>query len=186
MAAEDRTGTGGGRISLPTHIEDTVQLVAALHAEHDRRASFYERCVDRLIAQLGRPRAVAIICAFISVWAAVNIALNHLGVKPFDPAPFPYLQGLLAAFALIMTVLILTGQRREDRLEEQRAQITLELAMVSEQKVAKIIELLEHQRRDNPRFTDRPDPEVAAMAQPADPHAILRAVKDERSELNDA
>jgi hypothetical protein len=39
----------------PTHIEDTVQEIARLRAEHDRRASALQRTVERFTATVGSP-----------------------------------------------------------------------------------------------------------------------------------
>ncbi len=77
-----------------------------------------------------------------------------------------------------VTVLILTTQRREDQLAGYREQLTLELAILSEQKSAKIIALLEEMRRDSPTLRNRVDEEAAAMAIAADPQAVLDAIKD--------
>jgi uncharacterized membrane protein len=106
-----------------------------------------------------------------------------MGAVAFDPAPFGYLQWVISTAALFMTVLILTSQRHENRLAERRAQLTLQLAMVSEQKVAKLIELVERQRHDNPQIANRIDREAEAMAQPADSAAILQAVHDTHDKM---
>ena len=168
---------------LPAHIEDTVRSIAELHAEHDRQASLYQRTIARLIENLGRPASVGVIVVVMCAWIGVNVFEQRVNIGPFDPAPFPYLQGLVAAAALIMTVLILTSQRHENRLAEHRAQLTLELSMVSEQKIAKLIELVEHQRRDNPQLRNRVDEEAAAMALPADPQAMFEAIQETHSEM---
>jgi uncharacterized membrane protein len=49
---------------------------------------------------------------------------------------------------------------------------------LSEQKTAKVIELLEEFRRDNPLVRDRVDQEADAMAQPSDPQRVLDAIKE--------
>ena len=77
-----------------------------------------------------------------------------------------------------MTVLILTTQRREDKLAGLRDQLTLELSILSEQKSAKIIGLLEELRRDDPNISDRQDEHADALSKPADPNAVLDALKD--------
>ena len=115
---------------LPAHIEDTVQAIAKLHADH------YEQ----------------------------NTSLQ--------------LQGALGLLALYVTVLILTTQRREDQLAGYREQLTLELAILGEQKSAKIIALLEEMRRDSPHLQNRVDEEAEAMAVAADPQAVLDAIKE--------
>ena len=173
---------------LPAHLEETVRSIAELHAEHDRQATLYQRTIERLINQLGQPAAVAVIAAILVAWVGVNVALSSLHMprfRPFDAAPFAYLQALVSAAALFMTMLILASQRHENRLAERRAQLTLQLAMVSEQKIAKLIELVETQRRDNPQIVDRVDEDAVAMAKPADSQAILEAVQETHSKLLD-
>ena len=56
--------------------------------------------------------------------------------------------------------------------------LALDLAILSEQKSAKIIGLLEEFRRDSPEIHDRVDHEAEAMAQPANPQSMLDAIKD--------
>ena len=50
-------------------------------------------------------------------------------------------------------------------------------AILSEQKTAKVIELLEEMRRDNPNLRNRVDYEAVARAIPADPQAVFGAIK---------
>jgi uncharacterized membrane protein len=60
----------------------------------------------------------------------------------------------------------------------RREQITLELAILSEQKSSKIIELLEEFRRNDPNQGDH---EVAeALAEPADAQVVLDAIRAAR------
>ena len=79
--------------------------------------------------------------------------------------------------ALYMTILILATQRREDELAGYREQLTLELAILSEQKTAKIISMLQAMRTDNPNTPDIEDSEADAMSDPADPQAVLDRIK---------
>ena len=81
-----------------------------------------------------------------------------------------------------MVILILATQQREYQLAQLREQLTLELAILSEQKTAKVIQLLEESRRDNPLIRDRVDQEAEAMAQPADPQSVLDAIKEIHAE----
>ena len=85
--------------------------------------------------------------------------------------------------ALYITVLILITQRHENELTNHRQQLTLELAMLSEQKNAKIVELIEEMRRDNPMIEDRIDPHADALSVPADPQQVLEAIKERHEEM---
>jgi len=163
---------------LPAHIQDTVEAIAKLHAEHQQSAGRLQRVVERLTGWIGRPQFIALLTGAILLWVAGNLLADRYDMPTWDAPPFAWLQGVVGLLALYVTVLILTTQRREDQLAGYREQLTLELAIVGEQKSAKIIALLEEMRRDNPNLRNRVDTEAAAMAVPADPQAVLDAIKE--------
>src|SRR4030095_8741204 len=148
---------------VPVHVEDTVQAVARLHAAHQADASPLRRFIERATRRAGSPRFIALLTMLIAAWITVNLGLIASGHSPIDEPPFFWLQGAVALTALYMTVLILTTQRREDKLAGLRDQLTLELSILSEQKSAKIIGLLEELRRDDPNISDRRDDDAAAL-----------------------
>ena len=163
--------------SSPAHIEDTVQAIARLRAEHDRRATPLQRTVDRFTARAGSPEFVILLTFLVASWIVSNCLLLALGYAPPDEPPFFWMQGAVALAALYMTVLILATQRRENELTSHHEELTLELAILSEQKTAKIISLLEELRQDHPGIHDRVDNEAAAMSEPADPQSVLETIK---------
>lgn len=167
---------------LPAHIEDTVQSIARLHAEHYEQATRLQRIVDRMTALMGRPAFVGLLTGAVLVWVLGNLGAAWIGWEPLDPPPFAWFDGVVGLTALYMTALILATQRREDQLAGHREQLTLELAILGEQKSAKIIELLEEMRRDDPSLRNRVDHEATAMSLPADPQAVLDAIKDSHEE----
>jgi uncharacterized membrane protein len=85
----------------------------------------------------------------------------------------------------LYSCLILADERREDRLAQLHEQLNLELAILSEQKTAKVIQLLEESRRDNPLIHNRVDQEAEAMARPADPKTVLEAIEETDAEVEE-
>ena len=71
-----------------------------------------------------------------------------------------------------MTIVILTTENRMSEVEEQRARLHLQISMLAERKVAKVIQLLEELRYDLPSVPNRADPEAAELTLPADPHEV--------------
>jgi uncharacterized membrane protein len=59
----------------------------------------------------------------------------------------------------------------------------LELALLSEQKTAKVIQLLEEFRRDIPLVHNRVDQQADAMAEPVDPQRVVQAIKETHDEV---
>ena len=167
---------------LPAHIEETVRAIAELQAQHHRRATPVQRIVDRSVRTLSQPRVIGVLTVIIVGCMALNFALSAYG-RAFDLFPFPLLQDAGSALALYLTILILITQRREDELTQHREQLTLELAILGEQKNAKIIQLLEEMRRDDPMIRNRVDLEAEALSVPADPQAVLDAIMDTHEQM---
>jgi uncharacterized membrane protein len=109
-----------------------------------------------------------------------DISLRLLGLPEFDPPPFFWLQGIVGLAALLTTTIVLTRQNRLTKLEEQRAHLDLKVTLLTEQKAAKMIDLLEELRRDLPNVKDRHDPAAAILQQSMNPDLVLAAL-DERT-----
>ena len=162
---------------LPAHIEDTVQAMADVHLDHHRQTGALQRWIDRITALLGRPAFTPIVTLLVGLWILVNLALGAAGYRVPDSPSFNYLWGVVSLAALYMTGMILATQRREEELASRRDQLTLELTILTEQKAAKLIELVEKLRLDHPDVADHVDEEAKAMSSPSDPQAVLNAIK---------
>jgi uncharacterized membrane protein len=163
---------------LSAHIEETVRSIAQLQADHREKATPLQRSVDRVTAVLGRPGFIVVLTVIVFSWISLNLLAATNGYPFIDSPPFPWLGTAVSLLSLYMVIVILATQRREDQLGRRRELLILELAILSEQKTAKVIELLEEVRRDNPLIQDRVDQEAEVMAQPADAKAVLDAVEE--------
>jgi uncharacterized membrane protein len=162
---------------------DFAEATGALRAAHKDETSPLQRSVDRLTGIVGRPGFVAILGLAVIIWIVGNLLVTRLGFRPLDPPPFEGLQCIASAGALLVAALILTTQRREDQLADHRAQLILELTISNDQKVSKVIGLLEEVRRDNPAILNRVDRQATAMSTPSDTRAVLEAIKDRQDDL---
>lgn len=160
-----------------------VHKISNLHAEHYRKATPVQKYLDGVIGKLSHPALLMILSGVIIVWIGGNLTAMSAGLSPFDPPPFQWLQGAATITAVYIAVLILTTQAREDGLTRHRDQLTLELGILSERKITKIIELLEELRRDSPLMENRSDDLAAAMAIPTDPLAVMNAIEEVQREI---
>ena len=166
--------------SLSAHEEHGVRAIGRLHSEHAAGASAVQRWVERFTRRAGTPAFVALLSLLLLSWIALNLTIAAAGREPIDAPPFFWLQGAVALAALYMTTLVLTTQQRDDQLALLREQLTLEIAILSEQKSAKIISLLEELRRDDPNLSNRPDSHANELSTPANPDAVIDALKVQR------
>ena len=161
---------------LPGHIQSTIQTIADMQARHRRNATPSQRAFAVMAGIVARPRFIGVLTLAIAIWIGGNLLAARLGVRPWDPPPFYWLEGAISLSALYTTVIILIAQKREDELSALREQLTLELVILGEQKSAKAIELLELLRRDLPSVPNSSDPEASAMSKPADPMSVADAL----------
>jgi uncharacterized membrane protein len=173
---------GADQPPIPAHVADTVQAIADVHLEHHRHAGWLQRSIDRGTRLLSKPAFTPIVTVIVVGWVLINLAVTAIGDPAPDPPPFNYLFGFLSLAALYMTGIILATQRRENELATRREQLTLQLAILNERKTAKLIEMVEKLRREQPSAVDRRDNEAEAMASPADPRAVLAAIEKTHKE----
>ncbi|HEX3430041.1 MAG TPA: DUF1003 domain-containing protein [Rhizomicrobium sp.] len=160
---------------LPGHVDETVQAIVRLHAAHARSATKPERILETAVGLFGRPLFAGLLTVFAAAWIGANLWLRR---GAFDPPPFALLGILLALFAVYMTVLILIVQRRSHTLGERREQLMLQLALLSDQKTAKLIALLEELRRDDPLIRNRSDRHAEELTRTVDPETVLEAIQE--------
>ena len=155
-----------------------IESVASIRARAEQRLNRHQRMMEVLTTALGRPRTVYATLSMVVGWVLLNeIAPKLLGWKSMDPPPFFWLQGIIALSALLMTTLVLITANRQTRNAEERSHLDLQVNLLAEHKVAKLIALVEELRRDLPMVRDRTDREADAMQEAVDPHAMLTALE---------
>ncbi len=122
----------------PIHIEETIQSIAGLHAEHRANATHHQRIVDRITSLVGSANVIAALTVFVVGWVSLNGLAAALGYRALDPPP-----GAASPASLYLVILILTTQIGDERLTQRRELLNLELTVLSEQKIAKVVALLE-------------------------------------------
>ena len=162
-------------------ISQNIEAVLKFYTREEQKISRWQRILERLSDVIGQPVFLGFELLFVLLWVLVNLAMHWWGWVEFDPAPFSWLQGFIGLGALITATVVLTKQNRLAKLEEQRAHLDLKVTLLTEQKAAKLIELLEELRRDLPNVRNRHDPEAAALKQSMNPDLVLAAL-DERGD----
>ena len=162
-------------------ISQNIDAVLDFYTREENKISRAQRMLERISGFVGQPIFLAIILTFVLLWMLTNEGLRESGRTQFDPAPYFWLQGIIGLSALLTATVVLSKQNRLAKLEEQRAHLDLKVNLLTEQKAAKLIDLMEELRRDLPNVRNRHDPEAAAMQQSMNPELVLAAL-DERAE----
>ncbi len=159
-------------------ITQNIEAVQRFYTREEQKLSRSQRALEHVSRLLGHPIFFGAILTFVAVWMLANLALHVAGASEFDPPPFFWLQGAVGLGALLTTTIVLTKQNRLARLAEQVAHLDLKVTLLTEQKVAKLIDLMEELRRDLPNVKDRPDPEAVELQQSMNPNRVLAALDE--------
>lgn len=189
----DETGVGAANrgpddTTANTTLDQAARNIGALleyYAHEESKIGHPRRLVETVGKFIGQPAFPILILIFVLLWTTANLALRHLGRAAFDPPPFFWLQGLLCLGGLLTGTIVLTKQNRMASLAEQRAHLALRITLLTEQKAAKLIDLIEELRRDLPNVHNRDDVEASALGQPMQPESV-RAALDEHKETGAA
>jgi uncharacterized membrane protein len=164
----------------PAQVSQNIESIAAFYVREEQKIGRSQRVLENMGDFLGRPLYLCLMLGFVALWMLASIFFQQLGLKQIDPAPFYGMHLMLSLGGLITATVVLIKQNRLSKLEEQRAHLDLQVNLLTEQKVTKIINLLEELRRDLPMVKDRLDAEAIALQQPTDPHVVLAALDEQR------
>ena len=163
-------------------IIQNIDAILEFYAREEQKVSRPQRILERISSFIAKPIYLALVLFLVALWMLTNIVLLQFGIPQFDPAPYSWLQGVVGLGGLLTATVVLSKQERFAKLAEQREHLDLKVTLLTEQKVAKLIDLLEELRRDLPNVKDRHDPDAVALQHSMNPSEVLAAL-DERSEL---
>ena len=176
MTGVKKVAMPGGELS--EHVAHNIETIAHLQTETEGKVGRNQRTIETLTASIGQPWALNVILGSVTVWVTINLWGPRAGWPQLDPPPFSWMQGAMSLSALLVTTMVLTTQNQQAKRFSQRGNLELQVNLVAEQKIAKLIALLEELRRDLPSVRDRVDPVADAMAEPVDHQAVLTVLQD--------
>jgi uncharacterized membrane protein len=149
---------------IPEQVLKNVEVIIGLDTQDKQNLPTHQRILEKIAATFGQPWFLYVELVFFAAWGIcsylVSIDLLTLEVPKFDL----HNQGLDVASLLISTG-VLIHQTRQEQLSDRRSQLMLQLNLLTEQKIAKMIALLEELRADLPNVQDRQDLEAEMMQQ---------------------
>jgi uncharacterized membrane protein len=164
-------------------ISQNIEAVLEFYTREEQKISISQRTLEKISSLIGQPAFLGIIILFVFLWTLTNLILRKYSLAEFDPPPFLWLQGIVGLGALLTATIVLTKQNRLAKLEERRAHLDLKVTLLTEQKAAKLIDLLEELRRDMPNVRNRQDTEAESLQKSMKPDMVL-ATLDESEKSN--
>jgi uncharacterized membrane protein len=163
-------------VILPDLVVKNVEVIHQHQSQHQLNSKTHHRALDKIGAIFGLPQFLYGQIVFFTVWIVCsNLADRDIIQKNF-PLFDPDYHALEVA-SLLTSTGVLVYQTRQGKISEERSHLMLQLNLATEQKIAKLISLVEELRTDLPNVHNRDDVEAEAMMQAIDPEAILEVIK---------
>jgi uncharacterized membrane protein len=141
---------------LPSTARENIERLADFADREEAKVTGIRLWIERISSLCGSPSYFIFVIAFIVLWVLVNTWGAHAGWRHFDEPPFFWLQGIVSSNALLLTVAVLIRQNRMAQLAEHRAHLDLQINLLAEQKVTKILQIIDELRRDSTAPRDKP------------------------------
>ena len=183
MAAPDTSiSTSATDADLTPAVRENIDLLAEYQEREEAEVSPLQNAIEAISEICGSPAYFAFVSVFIVLWVLVNAWGHQAGWSWADPPPFFWLQGLVSSNALLLTIAVLIRQNRMAKLAARRAHLDLHVNLLTEQKVSKVLEVVESLRLEFSKQPKEEDGETRELARPSDPEAILKAIKESEDE----
>ena len=166
----------GKKYPLSEQVVKNIEAIIGFQAKQEQKMPWRDRLVEKIAAFFGKSEFLYLQLFFFTSW----VICTHLAPQllPFGLPPFDVKEMGIDIAALLIATGVLVQQTRQDRLAEQRSHLTLQINLLTEQKIAKLIELVEELRTDLPTIRDRYDAEAEIMQQATDPQVVLDILQD--------
>lgn len=161
--------------AYPEHLLEATQTIAELRRQRRDELPASERLVARFMRRVGRPRTILALSAFIIVWVALNLALSATH-RNFDDRTFSLLNLVAQLCSLMFAVSILSSQNTIGRIDEEHTRLSLQLALILDRKVTKILTDLEELRSVQPEIET--DEEPHELMETTDLHKAAQALRE--------
>ena len=161
----------------PSSAIQNIETIARLEQEFLSRRTPVERIADAIATFVGTIPFVLLHVIGVPVWFFINLGLIP-GIKPFDPYPFILLAMTVSVEGVLLTTFVLMKQNRMSRLAEHRDQLNLQIDLLAEKEVTKILDLLTAVCDRLGLQQQANEPEVQELSRSTGVEALARHLRD--------
>lgn len=122
-------------------IHNSRRIIRSLKAKADAKRNFSQKLADWVTDTFGSIGFLMVNISWFIIWIAINTNLVP-GLAPFDPFPFGFLTMLVSLEAIMLAIFVLISQNRVAQLDDLREEIDLQVDIITEQEITKLMEMV--------------------------------------------
>lgn len=161
-------------------IETNLKKVTLFEERQHAKRTLSQRIIERTSLLFGSRGFLIGFVVFCAGWIGGNVIWDAVGNDYFDDPPFPILESIMTFVSVLITMAVLVRQNRLGHVEESRTDLALQVNLLAEQKVTKLISLIEELRRDMPGVSKRQDEQDTSLQAMTDPDDLLAEIENRK------
>lgn len=153
------------------------QHIQSFQAKFSRGRTRRQKFADAVTAFSGRTEFLIFHAIWFGSWLVWNTGIIP-GLKPFDPFPFELLTTVVSLEAIFLAIIVLVSQNRQSKVGDLRQEVDLQINMISEEEITKLIQLVAGLYRYL-KIDVGEDSELREMLKPTNPDEIERRLEEQ-------
>lgn len=150
------------------------QIITSFEVQALKRRPFVQKIADFLTSYFGTFSFLVINAVVYIIWILGNTG-KIAGFPMIDPYPYSFMNSFVSIEAIILSVIVLMSQNRENQRDILRNELGLQVQLISEKEITKILQLLKKILAENEKVKD--DPELNEMTKEIDASYIERKLE---------
>ncbi len=151
------------------------QRIHSFQAKANAQRNSTERLADWMTRHFGSMRFLMLNMLLFISWIVLNIGWVPM-ITPFDPYPFSFLTMIVSLEAIALAIVVLISQNRAERVADIREEIDLQLDVITEEEVTKVMALVAY-LAEQQGFDTKHDEKLQSMLQQLDVDKISRVLE---------
>ena len=174
-------GAASGPVTGPAEdlagvVERNIDALLARARREEQQRAPQDRLADRVTRFTGSLRFVVLHLLVFGLWLLVNVGL--LPVHRFDPS-FVGLATVASVEAIFLSTFVLISQNRMQAQADARAELDLQVSLLSEHEVTRLLHLVRAVAR-RLDVDEADDPELNELARDVAPERVLDEIESTR------
>lgn len=126
--------------ALANVVERNIRTILALRSRAAAERGLEGKVADAVTSFSGRMAFVYVHVAWFGFWILANT--GRLGLPAFDPFPYGLLTMIVSLEAIFLSTLVLISQNRNSEESERRADLALQIGLLTEFEVTRLLRML--------------------------------------------
>jgi uncharacterized membrane protein len=168
-----------GKPEVTQVVQRNIRAILEVQRQFERKRRLRDRIADAITRFTGSMTFVWIHAVIFGAWLVLNAPFVHL--PHWDPYPYVMLAMAASVEAIFLSTFVLITQNRMAELNDKRANLDLQINLLSEHEITRLIKLVDALARKS-GIELREDEQLAELERDVRPEQVLAEIEHADSE----